>query len=65
MFDFGLYSQVSDSGPHGPLVCSFLYKRVPGGNSVEIIQCLNLLGNTDTSNKVIPLKFSISGTLCK
>ena len=24
MFDFGLYTQVSDSGPHGPLVCFFL-----------------------------------------
>ena len=22
MFDFGLYTQVSDSAPHGPLVCS-------------------------------------------
>ena len=23
MFDFGLYTQVSDSGPHGPLVFKF------------------------------------------
>ena len=28
MFDFGLYTQVSDSGPHGPLVLSFMAKFV-------------------------------------
>ena len=28
MFDFGLYTQVSDSGPHGPLV-ECLYNKVP------------------------------------
>ena len=26
MFDFGLYTQVSDSGPHGPLVDNVLLK---------------------------------------
>ena len=26
MFDFGMYTQVSDSGPHGPLVYSFSEK---------------------------------------
>ena len=26
MFDFGLYTQVSDSGPHGPLVLKFSQK---------------------------------------
>ena len=28
MFDFGLYTQVSDSGPHGPLVFHFFFIRI-------------------------------------
>ena len=27
-FDFGLYTQVSDSGPHGPLVYFYLSKKI-------------------------------------
>ena len=33
MFDFGLYTQVSDSGPHGPLVY-----YVPEGTSGGILK---------------------------
>ena len=29
MFDFGLYTQVSDSGPHGPLVFSRAMRKRP------------------------------------
>ena len=28
MFDFGLYTQVSDAGPHGPLVLLFLINHM-------------------------------------
>ena len=30
MFNFGLYTQVSDSGPHGPLVLTHLSRRLRG-----------------------------------
>ena len=33
MFDFGLYTQVSDSGPHGPLV----YGRINIESPLQVI----------------------------
>ena len=33
MFDFGLYTQVSDSGPHGPLVSGLPQERSDAGSS--------------------------------
>ena len=33
MFDFGLYTQVSDSGPHGPLVYFSFYRAYSGPDS--------------------------------
>ena len=42
MFDFGLYTQVSDSGPHGPLVfwCFFF---VDGRFSIAVSQFFSSL----------------------
>ena len=35
MFDFGLYTQVSDSGPYGPLVCQRVWKTVKNQGKVR------------------------------
>ena len=44
MFDFGLYTQVSDSGPHGPLVYFFFV--IPERDSRRKKTALNRTDNT-------------------
>ena len=45
MFDFGLYTQVSDSGPHGPLVFVFFFQglciAVPGPTLLDLAEKIN------------------------
>ena len=43
---FGLYTQVSDSGPLGPLVCDMSYKNYHGGGSggVFVSVCMARVG---------------------
>ena len=62
MFNFGLYTQVSDSGPHGPLVCfffSYIYPGVGGGGGVATV----LLCNCPVELPLIVSKEIICGRL--
>ena len=74
MFDFGLYTQVSDSGPHGPLV----HKCFKGPKGylktiwVMFIDCMVYARCADQSHRsgpvvqsVVSLTSSLNGQLVK